>query len=53
MAQTAHPCALHRKNLAMKIFREITPLKTNDVFVVLDSVDKGFDYPIHNHPNSN
>ena len=50
MAQTAHPCALHRKNLAMKIFREITPLKTNDVFVVLDSVDKGFDYPIHNHP---
>ena len=34
----------------MNIYREITPLKTPDVFVVLDSVCNGFDYPIHNHP---
>ena len=34
----------------MDIYREITPLKQPDVFVVLDSVSNGFDYPIHNHP---
>jgi len=34
----------------MNIYREITPLKSQDVFVVLDSVSNGFDYPIHNHP---
>ncbi len=34
----------------MNIFREITPLKQQDIFVVLDSVSNGFDYPIHNHP---
>lgn len=34
----------------MRVFREITPITHNDVFVVLDSVNKGFDYPIHNHP---
>ncbi len=34
----------------MKIFREITPLMSADVYVLLDSVNKGFDYPIHNHP---
>jgi len=34
----------------MNIYREITPLKSPDVFVVLDSVCNGFDYPIHNHP---
>ena len=34
----------------MNIYREITPLKSTDVFVVLDSVSNGFDYPIHNHP---
>ena len=34
----------------MNIYREITPLKSQDVFVVLDSVCNGFDYPIHNHP---
>ncbi|MCB0568110.1 MAG: helix-turn-helix domain-containing protein [Phaeodactylibacter sp.] len=34
----------------MHIYREITPLKSQDVFVVLDSVSNGFDYPIHNHP---
>lgn len=34
----------------MRVFREITPVNNSDVFVVLDSVNKGFDYPIHNHP---
>lgn len=34
----------------MNIYREITPLKEPDVFVVLDSFKNGFDYPIHNHP---
>jgi AraC-like DNA-binding protein len=34
----------------MNIYREITPLKQQDIFVVLDSVSNGFDYPIHNHP---
>jgi AraC-like DNA-binding protein len=34
----------------MRVFREITPVTNSDVFVILDSVNKGFDYPIHNHP---
>lgn len=34
----------------MNIYQEITPLKTPDIFVVLDSCNNGFDYPIHNHP---
>lgn len=34
----------------MNIYREITPLKEPDVFVILDSCNNGFDYPIHNHP---
>lgn len=34
----------------MKIYREITPVTSSDVFVLLDSINKGFDYPIHNHP---
>ena len=34
----------------MNIYQEITPLKAPDVFVVLDSCNNGFDYPIHNHP---
>lgn len=34
----------------MKIFREITPVKKSDVFVILDSYNVHFDYPIHNHP---
>ena len=34
----------------MQVYREITPLKEHDLFVVLDSVSNGFDYPIHNHP---
>ncbi len=34
----------------MEIYREITPLKEPDVFVILDSFNNGFDYPIHSHP---
>lgn len=34
----------------MNIFKEITPLRPQDVAVVIDSVRNGFDYPIHNHP---
>ncbi len=34
----------------MNVFRENTPLKDNDICVVLDSSNNGFDYPIHNHP---
>ncbi len=34
----------------MDIYQEITPLKVPDVFVILDSSNNGFDYPIHNHP---
>lgn len=34
----------------MNIYQETTPLNTEDIFVVLDSVNNGFDYPIHNHP---
>jgi AraC-like DNA-binding protein len=34
----------------MDIYKEITPLKPHDTFVIIDSVSNGFDYPIHNHP---
>lgn len=34
----------------MKVYQEITPVKGSDLFVILDSVNKGFAYPIHNHP---
>ncbi|GLR17143.1 AraC family transcriptional regulator [Portibacter lacus] len=34
----------------MEFFREVTPLNNQDICVVLDSVNNGFDYPIHNHP---
>ena len=34
----------------MNIFKEITPLRPQDIVVVIDSVRNGFDYPIHNHP---
>jgi AraC-like DNA-binding protein len=34
----------------MQVYREITPLEEPDVFVILDSYNNGFDYPIHNHP---
>ncbi len=34
----------------MNVFLENTPLKDNDICVVLDSSNNGFDYPIHNHP---
>lgn len=33
----------------MKVFQEITPVTNSDVFVMLDSTNKGFNYPIHNH----
>lgn len=34
----------------MKVYQEITPVTGTDLFVLLDSVNKGFEYPIHNHP---
>jgi AraC-like DNA-binding protein len=34
----------------MQIYREITPLHESNVFVVLDSMSNGFNYPIHSHP---
>jgi AraC-like DNA-binding protein len=34
----------------MKVYQEITPVTSADLFVILDSVNNGFDYPIHNHP---
>jgi AraC-like DNA-binding protein len=34
----------------MKVYQEITPVTGSDLFVLLDSVNKGFEYPIHNHP---
>lgn len=34
----------------MQIYREITPLHDSNVFVVLDSMSNGFNYPIHSHP---
>ncbi len=36
--------------MSLNIFREITPLGQNDVYVLLDSYSNGFDYPIHSHP---
>lgn len=33
----------------MKVYQEITPVTGTDLFVILDSVNKGFKYPIHNH----
>ena len=34
----------------MKVYQEITPVTGSDLFVILDSVNKGFEYPIHHHP---
>lgn len=34
----------------MEFFREVTPLKQEDLCVVLDSSQNSFDYPLHNHP---
>jgi hypothetical protein len=34
----------------MKVYQEITPVTGSDIFVILDSINKGFEYPIHNHP---
>lgn len=33
----------------MKVYQEITPVTGTDLFVILDSINKGFEYPIHNH----
>lgn len=33
----------------MKVYKEITPLTQNDVFVIINSEKIGFDYPIHYH----
>lgn len=33
----------------MKVFSELTPLKSEDLFVVIDSFNNGFDYPLHFH----
>jgi len=33
----------------MKVYQEITPVTGSDIFVILDSINKGFEYPIHNH----
>ncbi len=38
------------KTSTMKVYQEITPISNADVFILIDSVNKGFDYPIHNHP---
>jgi AraC-like DNA-binding protein len=48
--EPARPRTHYPSQSDMNIFREITPLKQQDIFVVLDSVSNGFDYPIHNHP---
>lgn len=37
-------------SIIVNIYREITPLKSQDVFVLLDSYSNGFDYPLHCHP---
>ena len=34
----------------MKIYREITPLQNDDVFVLNDYRQATFNYPLHNHP---
>lgn len=34
----------------MKIYREITPLKPQDVFGLFNYPEAEFDYPLHNHP---
>ncbi len=39
-----------KQKTGMQIYREFTPLKETDVFVILDSLNNGFDYPIHHHP---
>ncbi len=34
----------------MQVYQEITPLNESDIFIIIDSFNNGFDYPIHNHP---
>ena len=34
----------------MRIYREITPVQSDDVFIILSHNNPDFDYPLHNHP---
>ncbi|MEL6866700.1 MAG: AraC family transcriptional regulator [Bacteroidota bacterium] len=34
----------------MKIYREVTPVGRDDVFIIKDCQNAHFDYPIHSHP---
>jgi AraC-like DNA-binding protein len=34
----------------MRIYREITPVREDDVFIIRDYHNPKFEYPIHNHP---
>jgi AraC-like DNA-binding protein len=34
----------------MKVYQEFTPVTGMDLFVILDSMNNGFEYPLHNHP---
>ncbi len=34
----------------MTVYKEITPLTQNDIFIILNSEKIGFEYPIHYHP---
>ncbi|MDV7139208.1 AraC family transcriptional regulator [Maribacter sp. TH_r10] len=34
----------------MKVYSEITPLREDDIFVILDHPNAKFDYPVHLHP---
>lgn len=38
------------KHIKMKIYREITPLSSADIFVIAHYKDPTFNYPLHNHP---
>ena len=34
----------------MRIYREITPVREDDVFIIRNHTNPDFEYPIHNHP---
>ena len=34
----------------MRIYREITPVRKDDVFIIRNHPNPDFNYPIHNHP---
>jgi AraC-like DNA-binding protein len=38
------------KSIDLKIYREITHLKSTDVFVIAHHKEPTFNYPLHNHP---